>query len=550
MSSTDRPDAGLNRRELLRRGALGAGTLAAGGYLAACGSGGSTPQGTASTGGAPGTSTGPAAGGTPTNGGTLRVAMLSQGTAETLAPPKAIVQPDYLRIFNLYDPLFFNVPNGTAPALATSAEPNRDGTVWTLKLRDGVTWHDGKPFTADDVVYTIKSSWAGKGSAYETQTKALVAVDRVKKIDALTVEVPLVRPFGAFPAFTSWVNAAVIQDGTTDFSHPIGTGPFKYVSFAAGKQSTFERNADYWNGAPRVDRLLVDSSFTDDAARLNAVQSGQMDIAPGVPFALAKALGGTGRVVLGNVPGPAFITVVMRVNVPPFNDPRVTQAFKLAVDRQKIVDNAYSGFATVGNDLVGYTWDYFAKDLKAEYDPEKAKALLKAAGQEDLALPMYTAQTLPGQNEVGTLVSADLKKIGVNAPLKQLPVDTYFTTASPAYLSDQRKLYTTYWYNFAPALGAFYDQALTPTGQYDETGWGHKAGQNTLISDAKGEVDPAKAADKWRAVQEQQVKEGGYLLPAWFNWLDAYAPKVRGVVTNSAGACANYDFHKAWLAPQ
>jgi hypothetical protein len=62
------------------------------------------------------------------------------------------------------------------------------------------------------------------------------------------------------------------------------------------------------------------------------------------------------------------------------------------------------------------------------------------------------------------------------------------------------------------------------------------------------ETDPAKAQEKWHAVQEQQVKEGGYLLPASFNWLDAYAPNVRGVVTNSAGACANYDFHKAWLA--
>jgi peptide/nickel transport system substrate-binding protein len=310
----------------------------------------------------------------------------------------------------------------------------------------------------------------------------------------------------------------------------------------------FYRNPDYWNGVPNVDKLVVDSSFTDDAARLNAVQSGQLDIAPGVPFALAKATASSGRVVLGNVPGPAFITVVMRVNQPPFDDPRVTQAFKLAVDRQKIVDNAYSGYATLGNDLVGYTWDYFAKDLKAEHDPEKAKALLKAAGQENLTIPMYSAQTLPGQNEVGTLVSADLKKIGVNAPVKQLPVDTYFTTASPAYLSDQRKLYTTYWFNFPPALGAFYNQALTPSGEYNETGWGHKTGQNTLINAAMAEVDPTKAQEKWRAVQEQQVKEGGEVIPVNYNYVDAYSTGVHGVETNEAGQCGNFDFNKAWLA--
>jgi peptide/nickel transport system substrate-binding protein len=547
MSYTDRPDSGLNRRDLIRRGALGAGAFAAGQLLAACGGGGSGAPASTGTPGGPGTATGPAGGGTPVKGGTLRVGMLSQGTAETLVPAKGLVQPDYVRQVNLYDQLFLTVPNGTAPGLATSGEPNKDATVWTLKLRDGVTWHDGKPFTADDVVWTIKS-WAAKGGNYASLTKSLVDVKNVKKLDRLTVQVPLLRSFAAFPAFTAWVNALVIQNGATDFRHPVGTGPFKYVSFTPGKESTFDRNPDYWNGAPPVDRLVVDSSYTDDAARLNAVQSGQLDIAPGVPFALAKATAGSGRVVLGNVPGPAFITVVMRVNQPPFNDPRVTQAFKLAVDRQKIVDNAYAGYATLGNDLVGYTWDHFAKDIKAEYDPEKAKSLLKAAGQENLSMPMYSAQTLPGQNEVATLVSADLKKIGVKAPVKQLPVDTYFTTASPGYLSDQRKLYSTYWFNFPPALGAFYNQALTPSAEFNETGWGHKPGQNTLISDAMGETDPAKAQEKWHAVQEQQVKEGGYLLPAWFNWLDAYAPNVRGVVTNSAGACANYDFHKAWLA--
>jgi peptide/nickel transport system substrate-binding protein len=81
-----------------------------------------------------------------------------------------------------------------------------------------------------------------------------------------------------------------------------------------------------------------------------------------------------------NVPGPAFNTIVMRINVPPSNDPRVVHACKLAVDREAIVNDVYDGYATLGNDLVGYTWHYFASDIKAEHDPEKAKSLLKAAG--------------------------------------------------------------------------------------------------------------------------------------------------------------------------
>jgi peptide/nickel transport system substrate-binding protein len=536
---------GLDRRDLLRYGVQGAGLLAGGSLLAACGgsTGASSAAGTSTT----GTSTGPSSSGTPIKGGTLRLGMLSQGSSETVNPQVAIVQPDYARIFALYDPLFVPVPGGSAPGLATWAEASRDAKTWTLRLRKGVEWHDGKPFTADDVVYTIKS-WGTKESALQGQATALIDLKNVRRLDAYTVQVPLLRAFAALPAFTTWITAVVIQDGTTDFRHPIGTGPFKFGSFTPGSQSNFPANPNYWRGAPHIDALVINSSFTDDAARANALVSRQIDIAPGMPFALAKANSASRQIVLGNVPSPSFNTVVMRVDVPPFNDPRVTQAVKLAVDREAIVRDVYDGYAIAANDLVGFTWKYFASDIKTEYDPEKARSLLKAAGQENLSVPMYSAETLPGQNELATIVSGQLKKIGVNAPLKLLPVATYFTSASPGYLSDQRNFFSTYWNNFAPALGWFYENALSPGGQFNETGWGHKAAQNTLINDAIGEVDPARAEAKWRAVQEQQIQEGGYLIPAWFNYVDGYAPNVRGVASNSAGPCANYDFHAAWLS--
>jgi peptide/nickel transport system substrate-binding protein len=345
----DLSDGAINRRNLLKLGAQGAAVLAGGNLLAACGSGGKSPTGTGAAGPA---ASGPSGGGTPVRGGTLRVGMLSAGNTESLSVPKAIVAPDAVRIYNLFDPLFLTVPGGTAPGLATAAEPNADATLWTLKLRDGVAWHDGKPFSADDVVYTIKS-WGSKDSGYSTQARALIDLKNVRKRDRLTVEVPLVTPFAAFPSFTAWFTALVIQDGTKSFDRPVGTGPFKFGSFKAGSSSHFPANADYWRGAPHVDALVVDSSFSDDAARINAVTSGQLDIAPGVPFALAKANASSGQLVLGNAPGPFFIPVIMRVDVPPFNDPRVVQAVKLAVDRQAIVDNAFAGYATVANDLAG-----------------------------------------------------------------------------------------------------------------------------------------------------------------------------------------------------
>jgi peptide/nickel transport system substrate-binding protein len=544
MSGADGPD-GMTRRRLIRLGVSGAAMAAGGSFLAACGGAGSTGGAQGSTGA--GLSGGPSAGGSAVRGGTLRVGMPSGGASETIDVRTITSTTDISRGVNLYDPLFRPAPGGYKPALATSIEPNSDATVWTVKLRDGVTFHDGKPLTADDVVYTIKAAWDAKSSFYKAGTDGLVDVKNVRKRDRLTVEVPLVAPNTAFPGFTAWCNAYIIPDGTKDFNKAIGTGPFKLKSFKPGS-STFVANDNYWQGRPNIDELIIDSSYTDEAARLNALVGKQLDIVPAVTWALAKANAASGQVVLGNSVGPAFLNITMRVNVPPFDDPRVVQAFKLLVDREEILRSVYSGYGTVGNDLCGHTFKYHADDIKAQYDPEKAKALLKAAGQENLSMPLITSAYRAGMVELASAFSAQAAKIGLKLPVKQLPASTYFTTASPAYLSDARKLAVHPWDVVPAGLPAFYLTAVNKASVYGETGWGNKPGQDVLYHQAVAETDPAKAADKWRAVQEQQVKEGGWVIPVNYNYVDAYSQQVRGVETNEAGQAGNFDFHKAWLA--
>jgi peptide/nickel transport system substrate-binding protein len=316
-----RLEDGFSRRDLLKYTSTGDALLATGNLLAACGSSGETDNRTMNSG--PAETPGPSSEGSAVRGGTLTVGVPSNGSSETVDVRKAIVTPDAIRVQAIYDPLFFVVPGGTAPGLAESAEPNADATKWTLKLRDGVTWHDGKPLTADDVVYTMRSSWGSKESNYGGQTKALVDLKNVRKIDQRTVEVPLLRPFAAFEAFASFYTS-YRRPGRND--RLLQAGRHRTVqsgSFHPGARSSFPSNPDYWRGKPFVDELVVDSSFTDDPARINALVGGQIDIAPNVPPALAKANASSGRVVLGNAHGPAFIAVAMRVNVPPFDDPTI-----------------------------------------------------------------------------------------------------------------------------------------------------------------------------------------------------------------------------------
>jgi peptide/nickel transport system substrate-binding protein len=535
MTSPEESDSCLSRRDLLRHGAEGAALLSFGGVLAACGGSSTTTKAAATT--------GPAK-----HGGTLRVGVVTNGNAETIDVQKAINTPDYLRTDNLYDPLFFQVVGGVQPGLATSAEPNSDASVWTLKLRSGVTWHDGKPFTADDVVYTVKS-WNSANSYFQPLASSIIDFKGVKKLDASTVEIPLLKPAAEFPTIISWYNGYVVQNGTTNFNKPVGTGPFKYQSFTPGSSSTFVSNTDYWRGKPYVDELVVNSSFTDDPARLNALLSGQLDIAPGVPPELAKANAASGRMVLGNAPGPGFIAVTIRINQPPFTDPRVLEAFRLLTDREAFVNQVFAGYATPGNDCVGATLKYWASDIKPTYDPEKAKSLLKAAGKENMSIELLTGPVVPGMVESGTLWASQAAAVGVNVHIRQLSPSVYYTSATPGYTTNQRPFSVNYWNVLPPSLSGFYLEALNSKAPFNETAWGLAGkGQDDLFNAALAETDPNKAAEKWHAVQEQQATQGGYVVVANNNYLDAYANNVRGVTTTSAGNNNNYDYHAAWLA--
>lgn len=159
--------------------------------------------------------------------------------------------------------MFAPGPNGTLiPKLAESASSNAKADVWTFRLRRGVTWHAGKDFTADDVVFTIKRSWGSEKNFFNATMATIVDFANVTKVDDHTVRLPLKLSAAEFPSVTAFPNLFVIQDGTTDFDRGIGTGPFRLESFKAGVSSTFEAFADYWReGQPYVDELVVDSSY-------------------------------------------------------------------------------------------------------------------------------------------------------------------------------------------------------------------------------------------------------------------------------------------------
>jgi peptide/nickel transport system substrate-binding protein len=534
----------ITRRKLAQRSVkLGVGVAAAN-LLAACGSssGGGSPTPTNSAFTTQGLSALP--GGTPKPGGTFTAGVITGGTAEELWPGFAAVNADLIRQFQLYNLLFYVGPeiNPIIPGLALSAESNADGTVWTLHLRHGVRWHDGKPFTADDIVYNVKSQWSIPAHYFHGNVIGLLDFNGAKALDAHTVRIKLLKPVAQFPQLLTWQNALIVQNGATQKScntHAIGTGPFMFESFTPGQQSVFVRNPDYWEeGKPYVDKLVVTSTFTDPTTLFNAMLGGEVNLVPAILPAQARAQVSSKQIQILQAPplGQTY-AFAMRVDQGPLADNRVRTAFKLLVDRQTMIDGAVSGFGTPQPDLIGAGCQYFASDLKRTQDVEQAKSLFKAAGVLGHTFTLQIADALPGMVESATILAQQAPAAGVQVNVQQLSPATYFVAANGftkryfGYDVDQPTASLTTLFRVAFSIGCQANDTHwcnTPNGQQ----------RNDAINAAIGEVNTSRASEMWHELQAEQFNEGGYIVWANVPFLDAAANNVRGL---KAGAGFNYN---------
>jgi peptide/nickel transport system substrate-binding protein len=266
-SSTPAPGGSPGRRQFLA-GLAGAGmAVGAGGLLAGCGSGpGAAPPHAAR----------------PRRGGNLRVGLTGGSSADSIDPNKGVTYLDFSRGNSLYDPLvLLNAAARLEYKLAEEITPYRGSlSEWVIRLRQGVTFHSGRPLTAGDVIYTFRRILAGALSG----RVALGPVDPagLTALDPRTVLVPMTSPFGSFTdqLASFFVFLYIIPDGFDPARHaPDGTGPFAYESFTPGQRSVFTRNPHYWKtGLPYADTLEI-IDFPDTVSLADALTTGQVQAA-------------------------------------------------------------------------------------------------------------------------------------------------------------------------------------------------------------------------------------------------------------------------------
>ena len=511
--------AQLSRRGLLKGMAAAGLAFGSSGLLAACGgeggSGGSGGGGSQS------------GGGDGSRGGRLRVGHVGAGKGESFNPARGSSFIDASRYYNLFDPLSRVSPTlEIEPGLALEWNPNNDSTVWEIKLRPDVTWHDGKPFTADDVIYTLQEMNDAKHISHSSVTN--IKLGDVKKLNDLSLRIPLKAPNARL--FDSFVqqNTVIIQDGAKDFSKPVGTGAFVFESFSVGERSLCKRNPNYWDeGKPYVDEW-EDISIDDNAARLNALLAGEIDMMSQLPFAQAKDQQQRGEIQVLAADSPAIQVFIMAVDIAPFDDERVRQAFRLIPDRQALIDGALFGFGTAGNDLAGKGLPFFAEDLPVrEQDLDEARSLLKQAGAENLQVTLHTSDIVPGFVEAATLFAQQAKGAGVTIEVKKESAGAYFDTSLLYTKLDFAQSFWTF-----SSIPIWYEQSLLSDSVWNETHW-REPSFDKLIRDAQGAPDESTATELWGRVQQIQYDEGGYIVWSNQQLVDGASTQVKGLEPSS-----------------
>lgn len=515
-------DAELSRRSFLRYSGLAAAGVVGAGALAACGGGSN--------------SGGSGGGGAQKSGGILVHGATGGSSTDTLDAHRPVTNPDIARTFNLYEPLLiWDNDYRIAPALAESVESSKDATTWTVKLRKGVTFHNGKDVTPEDVLFSLHRVANPKAPTSAGVALApIIDFNGTKKVDASTLVIKLKSPYAVLQYLLAEYTLGIVP---TDYDpkNPVGTAAFKYKSFTPGKSSVFTKYNDYWGDKAFVDELHI-QDFAQPNAQVNALQANQIQTMDNLPYNLINSVKGQGGQILKSRSG-AWVPFTMRVDAKPFSDVRVRQAMRLITDRQQMIDNALSGFGRLGNDLYAPFDVAYAKDLpQRQQDIAQAKSLLKQAGQEGLQVQLFTGDDIgPVAPASASLFVQQAKKAGVD--VKVVKKNPFYGKDYLSYPFGQDFWNTR---NYLPqaAVGSL------KGGSYNETHFNDPKFAN-LIASAQKETDETRRNTLLQDAQKIEYDQGGYIIWGFRDQIDALSSKVQGLKSSVYQPLGSYNFKTA-----
>ncbi|WP_228122731.1 ABC transporter substrate-binding protein [Saccharothrix syringae] len=475
----------------------------------------------------------------PRTGGRLRAAFAGGGAKEVLDPHLANLFVEAARSKAVFDKLAdLGGDVSPQPRLAQRWEPSADLTRWRITLREAA-FHDGRPVRAQDVLASYARILDPNRAFRARSSLALVDLPNSRAVDDRTVEFALKRPFVEFPNALAAFGAYVVPEGTEDFTRPVGSGPFSFVSFEPGRSVLLKRNPDHWEGAPLLDELEFVIA-NEESARANALLGGQVEYAHDLTPTTARSHAGSDRMTVHRSPNSAVQAFAMKVDRPPFDNRDLREAVFLLADRPQLVESVLAGSGQVGNDLFGKGYQYYADDLpQRERDLDRARFLIRKAGAEGLTVRLDTSTAAAGMVEAATVFADQAKGSGLTVEVAVGNKDSYWAdTLKSGSLSSFR--------SGAMPIETHLAQRLLSGSGTNVTRWARPE-FDALYEKAVSTADQGARAGVYREMQRVLHAEGGYLMWGFADWLVGTAPNVGGISTAPANTLDWARFDKVWL---
>jgi peptide/nickel transport system substrate-binding protein len=434
--------------------------------------------------------------------------------------PRASAADEVTYFANCYEPLLWSNPPGSAqpfrPALATSWEVSQDGFTWTFHLRQGVKFHDGTPFNAAAVKYSIEATKKlGIGASY-----IWYPLKKVKIVDDYTVKLITSYPAPMDRVASSMYGAWMFSPKTEgksqawwDQAHEAGTGPYTLESYKPGEEIVFQQNPDYWGGwKPNQFKKVVTKIVVDSTTMRQSFEAGEVDWADSLPRDAIPALEKNPNLKI--IKKPSVQSEIMQINtrVKPLDNVKVRQALSYATPYQDIIEVGVNGFAKQSRGPIpSGLYPHDPDLLQYTYDIEKAKQLMAEAGYgsgSTKLLMTYTSDE-PYAPKFVSLIKEAYAKIGIDLQLQPMLYEQQWERAKGPANDRQAIFVQTWWPGWPDGYDSLYSllHSESPV-LYNLSYWYNKSFDNLIDSAFSYEsTNPTKAQDLYNQAQQMAVDQ-------------------------------------------
>lgn len=488
---------------------------------------------------------------TPKRGGRLRMGITGGATTDTLDPGQILdAYMINVQMGQVRNNLTVVGPDGSLqPELAESWDASADAKKWTLNIRKGVEFHNGKTLDATDVVDSLNHH-LGEGNT-SAANGLLAGIVSVKADGKNAVVVELSGGDADFPFILSDYHLNICAsngDGTIDWQSGNGTGGYILVDNDPGVRTFTKRNPNYWKENTCFFDEVETLGISDPTARTNALMTGSIDCMNNVDLKTVNLLKRNGALTVRAVTGNKQITLPMITTMAPFDNVDVRLAVKHVIDREDWLEKIIFGYGELGNDNpIGPANIYRATTdelPQRAYDPEKAKFHLKKAGYDKLSIQFHAADTgFSGAIDAGSLMAESARAAGLDVEVVREPNDGYWSNVW------MKKPFSACYWSGRPTENWIFSQIYAADASWNDTFWKNDR-FNELLVQARSELDASRRREQYVEMQQIVHNDGGVCLPLFQSDVMAYSNNlhVPEVIANNWEFDGMMNSERWWFA--